>query len=182
GELAGPGHVDGPDGRSPGPLAGIVRDAAPLQIIHPLDVRPDRLQAPAGPHGSYPAEWGASRGRSRGRIPVRGVLSLTPAVRPEPQPLGEGGVEDRLLLPACLALAGRCQVSTDRFIQDRAVDPGRDLGLLGGGDPDAHGIERPPGLEARGNDLVETPPVDRPEEPRGLGRYVVRPRFDRRAG
>src|SRR5262249_21104143 len=102
--------------------------------------------------------------------PVRGVLSLTPEVRPEPQPLGDGGVEDRLLLPTCLALPGRCQVATDHFIQDRAVDPGRDLGLLGWGDPDAHGIERPPGLEARGTARVETPPVDRPEEPRRLRR------------
>src|SRR5262245_18330513 len=56
GELAEPAHVDGPDGRSPGSLTGIVRDAALLQITHPLDVRPDRRQAPAGPRGSYPAE------------------------------------------------------------------------------------------------------------------------------
>ena len=168
GELAEPGHVDGLDGRSAGPLEDIVDEAAILQFPHPLDMGPDRRRAPA--RGSHPGQGDAGRGRSRGRSPIRGVLRLTPEVRPESQPLGEEGVEDGPLSPARRAFARRCQESSDRIIQDRLIDPARDLDLLGGSDGHAHGIERPLGLETHGNDPVEPPPVDRPEEPRGLGR------------
>ena len=68
---------------------------------------------------------------------------------------------------------------SDCVVQDRAVNPARDLHPFGGSDGHAQGIERPLGLEGCGDDPIDVPPLDRPEEPRDLGRQAGRLRFDR---
>jgi hypothetical protein len=187
GELAEPGHVDQPIGGASGPLDRVGQGAAVLQRLHALDVRADRGRARIRAREPYARPRRAGRAvpdhrRSPGRIRDRGILRLPPEIRPKAQPLGEGGVEDRALVPALRARATCGQESGDGIIQDRPVGPARDLDSFAGSHGRAPRIERSRDLNEFGNDPIHAPLINRPEEPCDIGERGGRLLFSRPPG